>query len=315
LLHRNKIAIAALQETHSTQKQIDGLNKDHSSWEIHHTSSPGRERRKAGIALVINKEKLPMKGIKIREIIPGRAIWARIPWRKGIRIKILAVYAPNDPEENAAFWSEIQDALKCPGNGTVTPVDFIVGDTNMVEDPRDRWPQRADETQAMAFQELKNAYRLQDGWRRFYPYPDRQPSFFQSEEQGGSMSRIDRIYCTEEMYNRSTEWKIFDPLIAKLDHHIAAVWLKDYKTPTQGPGRWSMPLSLLDDPKFIKAVDKAGKSLQTKMEFAQQARSDESNPQKVMQTFLSWIKEISHTFSGERSGRIMTLIGKLQEDL
>ncbi|KAF8295411.1 DNase I-like protein, partial [Clavulina sp. PMI_390] len=315
VFYRKKISIAVIQETHSKDSLIQKLNSDHPTWEFHHTAGVGRRQAEGGIALVINREKLPLKGTRTRVIIPGHALWASIPWRKGIRIKILAIYAPNPADKNAAFWRQIQEALRAPGNGSITPVDFILGDFNMVEDQRDRWPQKEDQPQANSFQELKEAYNLQDGWRRFWPDPERQASFFQTADQGGRMSRIDRIYCTDSMYRRSMDWEISDTYIARLDHHMVSTRLIDHKAPAQGPGRWALAISLLDDPDFLKSLEAIGKDLEREMEQASEDRNTMDNPQKVFHRFPKAIRKAAQKHTGIRTGRIMTQIRKLEEDL
>ncbi|KAF8301082.1 DNase I-like protein, partial [Clavulina sp. PMI_390] len=315
LFHRKKISIAVIQETHSKDKLIKELNRDYPAWELHHTAGVGRRQAEGGVVLAVNREKLPLKGTRTRVIIPGHALWASIPWRKGIRIKILAVHAPNPADKNAAFWREIWAALRNPGNGNITPVDFIMGDFNMVENQQDRWPQREDPAQAESFQELKEAYSLQDGWRRFWPDPERQASFFQTADQGGSMSRIDRIYCTDKMYRRATEWEISDTYIPKLDHHMVSTRLIDYKEPAQGPGRWALAISLLSDREFLTTIETIGRELEEEMELAERDRSTDYNPQKVFCKFPKRIEKAARKRSGVKTGRIMTQIKKLEEDL
>ena len=55
-------------------------------------------------------------------------------------------------------------------NGDLPKSDIMLGDYNLVEDPIDRLPCYADNTQIVeALQNLKSLLLLHDGWCRTYP--------------------------------------------------------------------------------------------------------------------------------------------------
>jgi exonuclease III len=74
--------------------------------------------------------------------------------------------------------------------------DILGGDTNFVEDAIDRLPSHSDSKASVdTFDDLKKYLGLIDGWRETYP-TTRAYTFMQALSQGGSQSRIDRIYIT-----------------------------------------------------------------------------------------------------------------------
>lgn len=56
----------------------------------------------------------------------GRALLVIIPWRKDDSLKILAIYAPNDPQTNQYFWDHVHSKLR----GLPKP-DIMLGDFNL----------------------------------------------------------------------------------------------------------------------------------------------------------------------------------------
>ncbi|KIM39174.1 hypothetical protein M413DRAFT_29721 [Hebeloma cylindrosporum] len=114
-----------------------------------------------------------------------------MPWQGDSVINILAIYAPNTPQENAAFWSELSDKWE-PG-GLPIP-DVMLGDFNMVEEAIDRLPPHRDNAQATSkLTNFKQMHTLQDGWRRCNTT---ELAFSFTQDATQSRSRIDHI-CLE----------------------------------------------------------------------------------------------------------------------
>lgn len=90
---------------------------------------------------VLNKELTIVEKITMEEVIPGKAAMLTIPWNNDKKLRILNIYAPNDPTDSGNFWREItaeieRKKLQCPS--------VILGDFNIVDDSLDRLPNKAD---------------------------------------------------------------------------------------------------------------------------------------------------------------------------
>lgn len=87
------------------------------------------------VAIVQNKLLMNISGMKSHELVPGRAILTFIPWLKETSLKVLAVYARNEPQTNQYFWESIQSRMR-----SLLRPDIMLGDFNVVEDALDRLP-------------------------------------------------------------------------------------------------------------------------------------------------------------------------------
>ncbi|KAG2744932.1 DNase I-like protein, partial [Suillus brevipes Sb2] len=279
LVKEQKIGILALQETHLTKEEGDALNST-PGFRIHVISSldPARPNAK-GIAIVINKLLLGTTSIKTHVLVPGRAILATIPWQKDSVIRTLAVYAPNDPHSNHTFWELLQSKMR-----NLPRPDLMLGDFNVVEDSLDCLPPKMDNANSSnSLHQLKVLLRLKDGWR--YENTDTLAyTFAQSAFQGGSQSRIDRIYINEELLPFSKDWDISPPGI-HTDHQLISARISSKKMPYVGKGRWSMPLHVLKDENLAEQILKLGKTLQTELEKCKDQRTENANPQLAFSSF------------------------------
>ncbi|KAG1859327.1 Endonuclease/exonuclease/phosphatase [Suillus subalutaceus] len=203
IMKDQKLGILALQETHLTKEEESALNLMPglrlcviSSIDPAHTNAKG-------VAIAINKNLMNTSGIKIHELVPGRALFVIIPWQKNNTFKILAVYAPNNPQNNQYFWEHILSKLR----GLPNP-DIMLRDFNMVEDALDRLLPKQDSSGSTSkLNDLKTHLKLRDGWQLEHP-DTLQYTFAQSAHQGGCQSRIDRIYVKDELLPFSRDWDI-----------------------------------------------------------------------------------------------------------
>jgi exonuclease III len=86
----------------------------------------------------------------------------------GLAITILCVYAPNDPSENAQFWTKITAHYK--NHPSEPKPSVIMGDFNAVEEAIDRLPAREDRTAVSgAIDQMKQEMQMIDGWRETFP--------------------------------------------------------------------------------------------------------------------------------------------------
>ena len=124
--------------------------------------------------------------IKETTIVPGRAIAIDIPWHKGQRMNILAIYALNIPRETREFWKVIQDRLEA--NPGLQP-HIMLGDFNLVEDAIDRIPSKPDDTSTTeVLRRFKMKHHLVDGWRLANL---EEKGYTWSQSSDGTQSRID----------------------------------------------------------------------------------------------------------------------------
>lgn len=289
LVKEQKIGILALQETHLTKEDEDTINST-PGFRIQVISSidPARTNAK-GIAIVINKKLLGTSGIKTHVLAPGRAILTIIPWQKDSMIRVLAIYAPNDAQSNQAFWELLQSKLR-----NLPRPDLMLGDFNIIEDSLDRLPPKTDNASASkALHQLKAHLRLRDGWR--YENPDTLAyTFAQSAFQGGSQSRIDRIYINDELLPFSKDWDISPPGI-HTDHQLISARISSKNMPYVGKGRWSLPLHVLKDENLAESILNLGKTLQNKIDECEDKRSDIMNPQLAFSDFKTQAIKLCRT--------------------
>jgi hypothetical protein len=165
----------AVQETHLTPPFVDSLHCQYYS-HLHILSSHDPDHTNSkGIAFVVNKHLTRWKEAVLTEIIPGRAILLQLPWQGKLSIKILAIYAPNAPTENADFFKNLFNIWI---QRHYPQLDVMMGDFNLVEDPLDRLPTHSDASQATeALHDFKQYHLLADSWRRENPQTQRTPSY------------------------------------------------------------------------------------------------------------------------------------------
>ena len=304
-----RIAILAIQEAHLTDELAASIN---SSFEtkvaVHHSPLP-ETRNAAGVAFVINKGLLNTEDVSCEEIIPGRAILARVKWHSNTTIKILNVYAPNDAADNGTFWEKLNDITR---RRPETKPDVMLGDFNMVEDSLDRLPCHPDNPNTVAtLGELKCNLNLIDGWRR--TFPDKR-EYSHTQTTNTSQSRIDRIYLKNELLAPATGWRIDPPLI-ETDHWLVSATISTPEAPEIGRGRWQIPTYLLKNKDVVKEINDLGKKAQHQIEASRFRRTITNNPQTIYAKFKSDLIEICRTHAKVIHPTITNKIEKLKRKL
>ena len=289
-----KIAILCVSESHSDNDQITKLNLQYGPnlhfTHTHNTQNP----RSKGIVIVTNKNRTKSIPTNIHLISPGRAISFKTNWPENKKISILAVYPPNTPNENANFWKNLLTTIE--NEPTMQP-DIIIGEFNTVEDAADRLPPHPDPPHIVeALLDLKGKFQLTDGWRRSNPPPNRGFTF--EQPSGGSRSRIDRIYVTNDILNRSSEWRIEQPDVLT-DHQLISVSVYDLNTPKIGRGRWALPKFLLNDENFLHQIELLNTENQNQTE---------PNPQKRLQNLILNIRQLAKRLERMKAGKMNSSI-------
>jgi exonuclease III len=311
IMREKKIGILALQETHMTDeldaKIADLFGKRLATIHSRDADAPNTK----GVSIVINKELLDTEGLRSTEIVPGRALVADVPWHNNERLIVLAVYAPNRPDQNREFWKTITnewDTRRLP------KPDIMMGDLNFVESFIDRLPAHDDRPDVTeAFNGLKTRLKLADGWRLLNPGA-RNYTYLQAQTEGQPQSRIDRIYASSKAIRNSQEWDIIPTGGIQTDHWMVTVRILSDQTPYQGPGRWSLPLYLLRDRKLREEINELTTELETEIERCKHRRTAERNPQILYKIYKQKLAEIGRQRAKETTPALKAEIDELMHE-
>lgn len=212
-LRYQKAHLALVTETHMTPDRLEACKQAYPDYGFY-SNSPNSQS--LGIMFIV----LNPTTVKKCEIYfsddNGRALGlkCRIEGAKKATF-ILGIYAPNIETDNMRF----VNSLNTPDVGG--KVDIILGDFNRVESAIDRNPHRKDDVRVVqAINNLRHTRGLIDGWRE--THESTLQYTYTGTGQLMSSSRIDRIYCTPSLFQKSDNWKIHDkPLFT--DHSAVSV--------------------------------------------------------------------------------------------
>ena len=307
LIKESKINMLAVQETHLRQEEVDDLHNLFGT-RLKILFSQGANCRAAGVAIVINKDRSMHENIDEYEMIPGRALLARIPWHGDLLLTVLNVYAPNNHAESETFFKELK--LKFETETFPLP-DLMMGDFNIVEDAVDRLPAHTDhEGATQALYDLRTLLGLKDGWRQ-YNGNDKGYTYLQKANM--IHSRIDRIYATTKILKPSNEWNISSSPI-NTDHSLVSARISNPGLPEQGKGRWQMPMFLLHDRDFQKEAKKLAKNLENDIDNLKK-RTHLANPQILHKEFKTKIKSLAIQRAKQAVPKMEKKISRLETDL
>ncbi|EIW54961.1 DNase I-like protein, partial [Trametes versicolor FP-101664 SS1] len=305
LVRVNKIAILALQEAHMNEERLNTLNKIFGAHlEIVCSPDPENETGARGVAFVINKRLINTANMTSTTIVPGRAMMLDLQWSEQRRLRLLNVYGPNDPSENAAFWDKLREAR-------MPRLDVMAGDFNVVEDGLDRIPVRMDAPRAVkALADLVSWLSMLDGWRSENPQTK---GFTFMQPSTGSQSRLDRIYIRKAMSRDANGWNLTESGIPT-DHKMVLVSLADYKVPYIGKGRWAMPTHLLNDEQMKKEMKRLGAILIRDLGGLVR-RTQNNNPQTMYQAFKDQLTLAARNRAKEKIPKMQKRLDALKKDL
>ncbi|KAF5376899.1 hypothetical protein D9615_007204 [Tricholomella constricta] len=309
VMREQRLDVLVIQETHLDDTRKDIIQNTFDEY-IHILHSWDRANPNAkGIAFVLNKRTTRWKEATMKEIIPGRAILLQIPWHEQNETKILGVYAPNSPGDNTKFWEDLEGAWN---TGTYTRPDFLLGDTNIVEDSLDRIPARSPPTAPTeALGNLKSKFDLIDGWRHNYPSTRK---FTFRTEGGDSQSRLDRIYIRENLIRFSHQWEISNIGIST-DHKLVSVRVLNPAAPYLGKGRYAIPNTLLKHKTLVNEIIGLGLQYQTKLtELVNKPRDKENNPQREHKDFKDKVTLTIREYAKTVMPKIDRSIKNLEKD-
>ncbi|KAG1798856.1 uncharacterized protein HD556DRAFT_1430732 [Suillus plorans] len=251
-----------MQETHLTadhQFQLDTIFSRYLT--ILNLSDPTRPSNSAGIAFILNKELTNASSATVKNI--------------------LNVYAPNNANEQNTFWKKIKTEWERIQAG---PLDFMLGEFNLTENPIDCAPARLDNEAAVdALRDLKSVLNMQDTWHNEHPHHH----LFTFNSNHQILSRLDRIYTLDRHTESMLEWALSVSQILT-DHHMVSVRFAPLGLPHTGKGRWSWPVGVITDDNLIKQIIRIGIETQQAFDKVGQ-RTNTKNPQMIWKAFKSKI--------------------------
>lgn len=246
-LKYKKAHLALITETHMTPPRLQTLREAYPDYSFY-SNSPCSDS--LGVMFVI----LDQNRVKECKVFfsddVGRALGIKCKIEGSKRAThILGVYAPNVESENVKFLNGINTP------DAVAKADLVLGDFNRVEAAIDRNPHRREDLRVInALQDLTLPYGLVDGWRE--THENELQYTYSSTGRLMSSSRIDRIYCTQALFNKSDNWKIHDkPLFT--DHSAVSVDISPRAQIKLGKAQWHMNVKRFDHPKFRDPVKRA----------------------------------------------------------
>ncbi|TBU38140.1 Endonuclease/exonuclease/phosphatase, partial [Dichomitus squalens] len=296
LINEHRIGVLMIQETHLSSERLDAVQRLYEkNLKIFSSAHPSVPSQREGVAVIINKRLVSAEGAQMTEVVKGRAIQISLKCMGEDRIHVLCIYAPTSDgvEERCRFFREVQTFYET--NRTVPKPDLMAGDFNNVEDAIDRLPiSDASERSVEDLDNLKISLGLMlvDGWRETHP-TSRGYTFHRGHGDKAVMSRLDRIYVREPVFNLAREWKITESGI-KSDHQMVSTQLTTINAPEAGRGRPIFPLAIIKDKKLASVMKDSGmkaiNALQ-KMEDGGTRRSETHNPQQILADLKNeWMK-------------------------
>ena len=312
-LNEHKIAILAIQESHLDQEKINCIRESFGKkMQIEFSMDESAPRSHAGVAFVINKSLISPRAIHVHELVPGNALALKIDWLETESTTLLNIYAPVNRRDQAAFWTTVDSARRLK---RFPRPDFMLGDLNVTEDPIDRAPARADDRSATdALRDIRLAWDLRDVWRTMHP-DMKEYTYWANSNNQQSMSRLDRIYAKDQIHTFILNCEITASPVPT-DHWLVVAKYAPRDAPEIGKGRWSIPLHLINNKKFIECVIEKGRQLENDIENLESEEVDRNtdNPQRLWEIFKDCIIEIAKDVLGTSHHKINTKIKLLEKD-
>ncbi|KIM70415.1 hypothetical protein SCLCIDRAFT_1206542 [Scleroderma citrinum Foug A] len=112
MLRTKQIGVLALQETHlndETTSQIRTVFDKRMM--ILNSGVPVNPTASAGVAFVLNKEKLDIKDATLKVLIPGRATFLSLEWQREEPLHLINIYAPTDLRVHPEFWKKTRRTM------------------------------------------------------------------------------------------------------------------------------------------------------------------------------------------------------------
>jgi hypothetical protein len=166
-----------------------------------------------------------------------------------------------------------------------------------------------------ALRNTRHAWRISDAWRMTYP-DNKEYTYRANSTNGYIKSRLDRIYVARNLTPLVYEWEI-SPSAVPTDHWLVAVKYAPKDAPEIGKGRWTLPLHLTSDNKFLESVTKSGLILQRDLQRLQETPTnrEDSNPQLLWKDFKENIKMLAKHAMENKEYKLDSHIKALRKDI
>ncbi|KAF8981931.1 hypothetical protein BDQ17DRAFT_1195192, partial [Cyathus striatus] len=236
-----------------------------------------------GVSIILNKAVVRWDTHETTELIPGHAIGVSLKHCNDDWLHIIAVYAPSgDNQANSEFWPQLQTVWRA--RHPHCKIHVLLGDLNMTEAALDHIPSCSDDaTVTTAFSNLKNHFKLADGWQ--LENPDTLDYTFSNMLT--SRSHIDHIYVHEKLLALMHEWKILSSGVFT-DHFMSSMQLAPPTELFVGKGRQAIPAHILSNLGAKKCIMDLTKTLHETLEHL---RPFPCNPTNNVQTIWAMYKE------------------------
>ncbi|KAI0742778.1 Endonuclease/exonuclease/phosphatase, partial [Daedaleopsis nitida] len=289
-----RIGVLLLQETHLTAERVSFIeHMFKGKIRILYSPHPTRPTQKEGVAIAINCRLVDPATVERVEVDKGRAIQVSIPWNNNSKISVLCIYAPTSDGETTRrlFFKKVEDFYA--SHPQLPRPSVMAGDFNNLEDTVDRLPVGSGRDSSIeALDDLKRAVGLMmvDGWRATHP-TQRAYTFLRGMGGTTQMSRLDRIYTQQSLFDDCREWKIHEGGV-RSDHSMVSVEVTRRDSPELGKGRPVFPKGLLKDRKLAKCIHKRGLEAIRDLELTSRTgRTVELNPQTVLASMKQdWLR-------------------------
>ena len=313
-MKENKIAILAVQETHLDDTLVNSLGDCFGKrLEIINSQLPANPRSSAGVAFVINKNLIAPRDTEKFELIEGRAIAIKFKWHENDEIVIINVYAPNNRPSHPDFWEQLDAKRRTKG---LRRPDMMLGDFNLTEDIIDRAPAHLDDAKAIeALRNLRQCLGIKDSWR--HAFPNERSFTYRANVNGQNiMSRLDRIYTSEQVAKLSFDWKIKQTSVPT-DHWMVSTKYAPAQAPFIGKGRWTLRTTELKNKDLMERIVSRGKQLNKDVENLQikQTQRETETPQTLWATFKKDIAKIAKKHCAQSRGKTAAKIRKIEGDM
>lgn len=129
------------------------------------------------------------------------------------------------------------------------------------------------------------------------------------------MSRLDRIYVHQEMYETTREWKTFEPSRITTAHHLVSATFYDLEAPYLGTRRWQIPSFLLKHEKFLEFVHQECATAIKQMEEHERTKMGPHDPQATFSKLKTSIVQEAKRLRKAMIPRAKKKVRKLTKDL
>jgi hypothetical protein len=200
------------------------------------------ENQKTGVSILINRA-LPITDLVFTSLIQGRLARAEMVLF-GLSVTCFCVYAPSNPQERPAFFTETYNIINASPWYNATGV-LLLGDFNMVENPDlDRSRATGDRQSGLReLLQLKSLLSLYDIYRE--KNPGKKDFFTFLSDIHGSQARLDRVYATLNLIPNSL---VTGRSVNLTDHRLVRVRFQiDQAAFARGPGFFKINTMLLEE--------------------------------------------------------------------